>query len=190
MLTFLTTDGKYGLVLSAVYAEWVFLVLWIYSSAVIRLYESCHPGATLSLFLYHVLFNALSSMGQWLWLGAFLEVTTWKQALLPSPLHPTPLFTLLPWSHNPSHDKVRSQWEVWTLTSQKTLETESRGAELLRLLTLVGWTPCLLGCEKLLEGLKDALSCLGRLAGCCLLNSITSHFKSQLLLNVLYQHAL
>ena len=42
----------------------------------------------------------------------------------------------------------RSQWEVWTLTPWKTLKTESRGAGLLRLLMLVGWTPCLQGCEK------------------------------------------
>lgn len=111
-----------------------------------------------------------------------------SSASLPPPPYPPFLPSCL--GHTTPRMINRSQWEVWTLTSQKTLETESRGAELLRLLTLVGWTPCLLGCEKLLEGLKDALSCQGRLVGCCLLNSITSHFKSQLLLNVLYQHVI
>lgn len=93
------------------------------------------------LFLYRVLFTKLLPMSHWHWLGATQEVITWKQPQLPT-------ITLLPWSHKPSCDR---QVPVRGLNFDplKTQMTESRVAELLRLLTLAGWTPCLQDCENL-----------------------------------------
>lgn len=105
----------------------------------------------------------------------------------PASLPPPAPSTLLPCSHNPSCDK---QWEVWTLTSSKTLKTESRGAELPEIADVGRMDTLSAGLWEALEGLKDALSCQCRLVGCCLLNSITSHFKSQLLQTVLCKRVL
>lgn len=68
----------------------------------------------------------------------------------PSPLLPT----LQPSVPQPIPVINWSQWEVWTLTSQNTLKTESRGAP--KIADVVGGTDTL--SPRLWEALRDALS--------------------------------
>lgn len=107
------------------------------------------------------------------------HLKTSSSSLLP----PTPS-TLLPRSHNPSCDK---QVPVRGLNSDllKNIEDRKQGCRAPEIAD-VGGADTL--STRLWEALKDALSFQGKLVRCCLLNSITSHFKSELLQTVLYKH--
>lgn len=129
------------------------------------------------LFLYYALLSVLSPLGHSLWLGAFLEVSTWKHTLLPpfsSSLSPMP-FCL---GHTTPPMINRSQWEVWTLTFLKNIEDRKQGCRAHEIADVGRLDTLSAGLWEALGGLKDALSCQDRLVGCYFLNSITSHIKS------------